>query len=105
MRPFPPVFICAITAVVASMAQVPSEPPAAGIGIMLKDLDDIRTVRGVFDGSPADRAGIKPGDLLLQIDDRNLADVRTVREFVALIRGGAGTEVKHLTSIRMQIKN
>lgn len=49
-------------------------------------------VAGVIDGAPADRAGIRPGDLIVSVDGRSIAgessDVATAR-----IKGKAGTSV------------
>ncbi len=44
-------------------------------------------------GSPAEKAGIKPKDILVKIDDKTATDI-TISEAVKLIRGKAGTDVK-----------
>jgi carboxyl-terminal processing protease len=46
-----------------------------------------------LEGTPAQRAGIKPGDLILKIDDKDTTDM-SVEEAVMLIRGKKGTKVK-----------
>ncbi|MBI3287636.1 MAG: S41 family peptidase [Chloroflexi bacterium] len=44
-------------------------------------------------GSPADRAGIRPGDILLRIDDRSTAGL-FLQEAIVLLRGPVGSGVK-----------
>ena len=44
-------------------------------------------------GSPAEKAGIKPKDILVKIDEKSASDI-TISEAVKLIRGKAGTDVK-----------
>jgi len=44
-------------------------------------------------GSPAEKAGIKPKDIIVQIDDTSASDI-TVSEAVKRIRGKGGTNVK-----------
>lgn len=46
-----------------------------------------------LEGSPAKKAGIRPGDYILKIDDYELTMNDTVYDAVAKIRGEAGTEV------------
>jgi len=46
-----------------------------------------------LEGTPAQRAGIKPGDLILKIDDKDTTDM-SVEEAAMLIRGEKGTKVK-----------
>lgn len=44
-------------------------------------------------GSPADRAGIRPGDILLRIDDQSTAGL-FLQEAIVLLRGPVGSGVK-----------
>lgn len=44
-------------------------------------------------GSPAESAGLKPGDIILKIDDFEVQSTTTVYDAVALIRGEAGSDV------------
>ncbi|MCX4847678.1 S41 family peptidase [Streptomyces sp. NBC_00893] len=58
-----------------------------GVGIAAKrSADGLVEVARVQPGSPADRAGIEPGDLLRTIDGHRV-DKRPVAEVVALLRG------------------
>lgn len=63
-----------------------------GIGVLVEMVDDQITVVSPFEGSPADGAGIRPGDVLLEADGVDLAGM-DLSEAAALIRGPAGTEV------------
>lgn len=69
-----------------------------GIGIEVIPEDGfIRIISPIAD-SPADKVGIKSGDLIVKIDSKLVGDM-TLREALALIRGPSGTQV-HLTIIR-----
>lgn len=69
-----------------------------GVGMEIGKRDDILTVIAPLKGSPAEKAGVKPGDKILKIDDKITADLDT-DEAVILIRGKGGTTVK-LTLVR-----
>lgn len=66
-----------------------------GIGVLVEMVNEQITVVSPFEGSPAERAGIRPGDVLLEADGVDLADM-DLSEAAALIRGPAGTEVQLL---------
>ena len=51
------------------------------------------TVSKVYEGQPADEAGVKEGDILYQVDDREITD-EDLSEVVTWIKGEEGTEVK-----------
>ena len=66
----------------------------SGIGATMSksaDSDEI-TVSNVYDDSPADKAGLKQGDVIYQVDDHSASgqDLETV---VSWIKGEQGTEV------------
>jgi carboxyl-terminal processing protease len=69
-----------------------------GIGVLVEMVEDQITVVSPFEGSPADRAGIQPGDVLLEADGVDLAGM-DLSDAAALIRGPAGTDV-HLVILR-----
>jgi carboxyl-terminal processing protease len=65
----------------------------SGVGLTVIERPRGLLVAGVFDGSPADRAGIRPGDLITAVNGKPIAgkssDVST-----ALIKGKPGTYVR-----------
>jgi carboxyl-terminal processing protease len=63
-----------------------------GIGAEVEDVDGNITVVTPIDGSPAEAAGIQPGDILRQSDGVDLTGM-DVTEAAALVRGPAGTTV------------
>ena len=70
----------------------------SGIGAQLGVKDGLPIIVAPFDGSPAKRAGVKPGDIIIEV---NGEDVTTwsLNDVVDKIRGEAGTEV-NLTLLR-----
>lgn len=74
----------------------------AGIGIEVDFRDEHVTVLAPMEGSPADRAGIKPGDEIVAIDGKPVRGER-VDKIIALMRGPVKTHV-HLT-LRREGKN
>lgn len=64
-----------------------------GVGMEIGKRDDILTVIAPLKGSPAEKAGIRPGDKVLKIDGKVTTDLGT-DEAVTLIRGKGGTTVK-----------
>ncbi|MFN4196998.1 MAG: S41 family peptidase, partial [Caldimicrobium sp.] len=69
-----------------------------GIGIEITIKDDILTVVAPIEDTPAWKAGLKPGDKILKIDDKSTKGMK-VNEAVKLLRGPKGTSVK-LTILR-----
>jgi len=69
-----------------------------GIGTEIGLKNDILTVIAPIDGTPADQAGLKAGDMILKIGDTVTTEM-SVDEAVSKIRGPKGTEVK-LTVLR-----
>lgn len=70
-----------------------------GIGAELVQKDGLVTVVAPIDNSPAQRAGIQPGDIIIKIDGNDTPE--TLEEAVSKIRGTKGTEVT-LTVVRDQ---
>ncbi|MFW5920641.1 MAG: S41 family peptidase [Polyangiales bacterium] len=64
-----------------------------GIGVEISVRDGWLTVLSVFEGGPADEAGIEPGDRFLTIADRDARDMR-IEEAVRRMRGEPGTDVR-----------
>lgn len=66
-----------------------------GVGIQLgfNDKDNRLVVVAPLSGTPADRAGIRAGDFIIKIDDKDTTNM-TLPDAVKLIRGPKGTSVK-----------
>jgi carboxyl-terminal processing protease len=64
----------------------------SGVGLEVGLKNKILTVIAPIKGSPAERAGIKTGDIILKIDDTTTAEM-SVEQAVQKIRGQAGTSV------------
>jgi carboxyl-terminal processing protease len=67
----------------------------SGIGIEITLKDGTLTVVSPIEGTPADKAGLHPGDKILQIDEKNTKNM-TLNDAVRLIRGQKGTKVNLL---------
>ncbi len=64
-----------------------------GIGISMKEETGAVIVEDVYPGSPADKAGISKGDIIVEVEGKNTA-VMTVDDVAGYIKGTAGTIVK-----------
>jgi carboxyl-terminal processing protease len=69
-----------------------------GIGAYVTMRDGRLEIVNTFDGQPAEQAGLRRGDIVLQVDD-TLIENMSIYEAITLIRGPAGTPV-HLTVLR-----
>lgn len=66
-----------------------------GVGMELSRKDNILTVITALKGTPADKAGIRPNDKILKINETLSVDI-SVEQAVREIRGKKGTTVKFL---------
>jgi len=74
-----------------------------GLGIEItKDPQGVRVVSPI-DDTPAARAGVRAGDIIIKIDDKVIAD-RTLDENVKLMRGKPGTKIKLTIARKGSIK-
>ena len=64
----------------------------SGIGAEIGIKNDQLIIIAPLKGTPADRAGLKPGDKILKVDDK-LTQGLSVDEAIKIIRGKKGTEV------------
>lgn len=64
-----------------------------GIGVELVSKDNLPTVVAPLSGSPAEVAGLKAGDIILEVDGTKTADLG-FNDVINKIRGQKGTEVK-----------
>ncbi len=65
----------------------------SGIGAFLGERGGAPIIVSVISGSPADRAGLRSGDAIIEIDGR-AAEELSVEEVVTLVRGPAGSTVR-----------
>lgn len=70
----------------------------SGIGVEIVPMDGFLKVVSPLDDSPAKKAGIKPGDVIMRINDALVKDM-SVNEAMKQIRGKKGTKVS-LTVVR-----
>lgn len=73
-----------------------------GIGIEVIPSDGFIKVISPIDNTPAYKAGVKAGDLIIRIDNKLVRDM-TLRQAIDMIRGESGTKV-HLTILRKDEK-
>jgi len=78
--------------------QVETQGEFGGIGIVISIRDSMLTVVSPLTGSPAEKAGIKPQDRIVEIEGKTTKDI-TLSEAVKLLRGQPGSKVK-LTVLR-----
>lgn len=72
--------------------EISADQHYAGIGVEIERLNRRITVVAVFQGSPAEGAGVQPGDQIVAVDGDDTRDFG-LREIVALIRGPIGSPV------------
>jgi carboxyl-terminal processing protease len=65
----------------------------SGIGAALEKAKQGLTITNVFAGSPAAKAGLKPGDIIVTVDGQATAGA-AIEASIALIKGKEGTQVK-----------
>lgn len=75
----------------ASM-QVQTKGEFGGLGIEVTMQDGYIKVVSPIDGTPADKAGIKTGDLIIKVDGKSVSGL-TMDQAVDLMRGPIGSEV------------
>jgi len=63
-----------------------------GVGMEIGIRNDQLQIIAPLEGTPAAKAGLRPGDKIMQIDNELTIDI-TIEKAVALIRGPKGTEV------------
>jgi S1-C subfamily serine protease len=87
------------TATAAARGLVPREQ-AGSIGIVASEEPAPLRIANVIPGSPADRAGIKPGDVIVAVDDKSVSNWSDARRLmfglvntpVALLYRSAGVD-------------
>ncbi len=64
----------------------------SGIGAQLGVRDSLPVIVAPFDGSPAQKAGVKAGDIIMKVDGEDVTTM-TLNQIVSKIRGPEGTKV------------
>ncbi len=65
----------------------------SGVGVAMQKVKNEIRVVNVLEGTPAEEAGIKEGDIIREVDGRNVTDLE-LDEVVMLIRGPQGSVVR-----------
>jgi carboxyl-terminal processing protease len=73
--------------------QVQTKGEFGGLGIEVTQENGFVKVVSPMDGTPADRAGIVPGDLITHVDGESVLGL-TLNDAVDLMRGPVGSEIK-----------
>jgi carboxyl-terminal processing protease len=68
-----------------------------GIGISVSSKNSVPRIVEVYEDTPAQRAGLRAGDLLVRIADQNVTGL-ALDEMTGLVRGPAGTSVQIVVS-------
>ena len=63
-----------------------------GIGAQIGDRDGKPTILAPLPGTPAEKAGIKAGDVIVRVDGKDVTGL-SLQDVVTLVRGPAGTAV------------
>ena len=64
-----------------------------GIGVQVDLREGRLTIVSPLEGSPGERAGLRPGDVIVEVNGESVAD-RSLMDVVLLIRGPRGTSVR-----------
>lgn len=75
-----------------TQAQLEQSGKYAGVGLLLLPLQEKVICRRILPGSPAEKAGIQPGDLLLEVAQKPVKDL-SLEQIQQLLRGAPKTSV------------
>jgi len=63
-----------------------------GIGVNISEINGKTTIVGVLDDTPAKKAGLQAGDIIINVDDHDIKGYK-INEVAKLVRGPVNTEV------------
>jgi len=69
-----------------------SSPPRPWLGMLLNDENDELTIVGVYRDCPADKAGLRPGDIVVRVDDQPVSNLAHMFRTVWSL-GNAGVDI------------
>ncbi len=72
-----------------------------GIGIKVQQLDNQFIIINPLPNTPAERAGLLPGDIIIQVDGKGVSE-KTLEELLKMIKGPVGSHVK-ITVLRKSL--
>jgi len=64
-----------------------------GIGVTLSTRNGVLEIMGITEDGPSDKAGIKPGDIIVKIDGKDLNKLK-LSDCILMLRGDIGTTVE-----------
>jgi carboxyl-terminal processing protease len=73
--------------------QVDTKGEFGGLGLQIGTKENKLVVIAPIEGTPADQAGIKPGDIILKVDEQSLTKETSLMDAVNKMRGAKGTKV------------
>ncbi|HKB04499.1 MAG TPA: PDZ domain-containing protein [Gemmataceae bacterium] len=71
---------------VAGLAVQADDPPEGSIGVLIEITDGKIVVTMPVEGSPAEKAGIKAGDVIVKVDDFKVKDNVTQEDLEATVK-------------------
>ena len=74
------------------MESISGEYTGIGAALAQNNSTKVITITRVYEGQPADEAGLKEGDVLYQVDEREITD-EDLNEVVTWVKGEEGTDV------------
>jgi serine protease DegQ len=75
--------------------EVQDMTPELAESFKLKDTNGA-LIAGILKGGPADRAGIRPGDILVGVNDKNISDSSGLLNLIAMLVPGQTAQIKLL---------
>ena len=93
----------------AILEQLRAGHDVLSIGINSRAVNDGKGTAGIWvaavkSGSPADKAGLKPGDLITKMENLQLADNGTMADYCDILRGHAPTDTLSMVVRRAETK-